>query len=134
MRMRRMFRVSLLAWCMTSVLWMSVMSVEAGETEKTAENQTVVTKQQEEEIFQIEDITELDEEFEALEEESVFIIEEVEQYRRETRRKKMQRIVVIILVIVIFVTGITTGLVEKRKKDPAAAEENDTEKITGGQT
>lgn len=133
MKMRRMFRVSLLAWCMASVLCIPVMPVKAAQTEN-AVDQTVETKQQEEGILQIEDITGLDEEFEALKEESVFIIEEVEQYRRETKRKKIQRIVVVILVIAIFGVGITTGLLEKRKNASAEAEEAQTEKITGGQT
>ena len=68
-------------------------------------------------ILQIEgqDIPGLDSEFEAMKEESTFIIEEVERFREEAQRKRIQRIVVIILTFAILGTGIAMGYREKRE-------------------
>lgn len=115
MKAQRMFRMSLLFWWMTVMLWTTVIPVQAEETKKTVLNQTVETQLQEEGTIQIEDVTGLDGEFEALEGESVLIVEEVEQYRKEAKRKGMQRVIVIILVGAIFGVGIMTGLQEKKK-------------------
>ena len=115
MKMRRMLRHGLLLCWMISVLCMMAISVKAEETEKTVESQTVETNLKEDEIIQIEDITGLNDEFEALEEESVLIVEEVERYRKEEKRKGIQKSVVIILTITVFGAGIMTRLREKKK-------------------
>lgn len=135
MKVQRMFRISMLFWCMTVMLWITIIPVQAEETKKTALNQTVEAQLQEENVIQIEDVTGLDGEFEALEEESVLIVEEVEQYRKEAKRKEIQRVVVIILVGTIFGIGMMTGLQEKRKSasELTAKEGDKTEEKTGGQ-
>ncbi len=135
MKMQKMFRISLLFWCMAVTLWTTGILVQAEETKSTAADQTVETQLQEEGVIQIEDITGLDGEFGALEEESVLIVEEVERYRKETKRKGVQKVVVLILVIAIFGVGIMTGLQEKKKNAPelTVKEGERTEEETGGQ-
>lgn len=135
MKMQKMFRGSLLLWGMAFVLWITVIPAKAEQMEMMGD-QFAETKLQDEEIIQIEDITGLDAEFQALEEESVLIVEEVEQYRRQAQRKKIQRIVVIMLVIAIFGVGIVTGLQEKRKKESVLTdkEKGEEQKVKGGKT
>lgn len=133
MKMQRMIRISLLLCWMVS-LWIAAIPVKAEQTEATVENQTVETNPQEEGVIQIEDITGLNAEFEALEEESTLIVEEVEQYRKEAKRKSIQKNIVIVLTIVVFGAGIATGIREKKKNNSALAdkEEKRTEEVTGG--
>ncbi len=135
MKMQRMFRISLLFWWMAVTLWTTGIPVQAEETKSTAVGQAVETQLQEEGVIQIEDITGLDGEFGALEEESVIIVEEVERYRKETKRKGVQKVVVLILVIAIFGVGIMTGLQEKKKNVPelTVKDGDRTEEETGGQ-
>lgn len=65
---------------------------------------------------------ELDQEFKAMEEESVMIVEEVERYRAEARRSKIWGAVIILLIIGIFATGIiSTG--KKDKEEANTGEE-----------
>lgn len=135
MKFQRSFRISLLLCWMISMLLTTVMQVKAEQIEKTVEDQTIETRPGNE-IIQIEDITGLDAEFEALEEESVLIVEEVERYRKEAKRNMIQRIVVIMLAVAILGVGVITGLQEKKKNAPIVTkrEENKAEKDTGGQT
>lgn len=135
MNMQRRFRTGLLLCCVISMLLTTAIPVRAEQIEAAVEEQTAETKLQEEQVIQLEDVTGLDAEFEALEEESVLIVEEVEQYRKDAERKKILRIIVIVLVIVVFGVGIVTGLREKKKKDSMAADnaENKTEQKRGGQ-
>lgn len=132
--MQRVFRFSLLLCWMISILWIIVIPVKAEQTEATVENQTVETNPQEEGVIQIEDITGLNAEFEALEEESALIVEEVEQYRKEAKRKSIQKNIVIVLTIVVFGVGIATGIREKKKNNSVLTdkEEKRTEEVTGG--
>lgn len=118
MKVQKIFRKSLLLLWMTVMLWIMVIPVQADETKNTVLNQTVETQLQEEDTIQIEDVIGLDGEFEALEEESVLIIEEVERYRKETKRKEIQKAAVIILVIVILGAGIMAELQKKKKNIP----------------
>ncbi len=135
MKTQRMFRISLLFWWMAVTLWTTLIPVQAEGTKSTAADQAVETQLQEENVIQIEDVTGLDGEFEALEDESVLIVEEVERYRKETKRKGVQKVVVLILVIAIFGVGIMTGLQEKKKNAPelTVKEGDRTEEETGGQ-
>lgn len=135
MKVQRMFQSSLLLCGMISILWTPVMPVRAEQIDKTVEEQIAETKLQEEQVIQIENITELDDEFRMQAEEGVLIVEEVEQYRRAAKQKKVQRTIVIVLVIAIFGVGIITGLQEKRKKDSMAADikESAAEKVEEGQ-
>lgn len=71
----------------------------------------------ENQIQQIEDSTELDAEFSALEEESVMIVEEVERQRVEARRSKIWGAVIIVLVIGIFGMGIVSAVKEKKAEN-----------------
>ena len=121
MKIQRIFRSSLILCWMISMLWTNALPVRAQQIKTVADNQIMEAKLQEE-VIQIEDITELDAEFAALEEESVLIVEEVEKYRGQAQRKKFQRSVVIILVIAIFGVGIVTGLQEKMKKDAVSTD------------
>lgn len=134
MKIQRIFRSSLILCWMISMLWTNALPVRAQQIKTVADNQIMEAKLQEE-VIQIEDITELDAEFAALEEESVLIVEEVEKYRGQAQRKKFQRSVVIILVIAIFGVGIVTGLQEKKKKDAVSTdgEKKEEPKVTGGQ-
>lgn len=136
MKIQRMFRISLLLCWMTSMLWTMAIPVKAEQTEATADRQTVEAQQQEEEVIRIENIDGLNDEFEALEEESVFIVEEVERYRKEAKRKRSQKVIVMILVTAIFGAGMITSFQEKKKKDPALTdkEKDKAEEETGGQT
>ena len=115
MKMKRLLRISLLFCGMTSILWGLSMPVEAKRIANEKGNQTIETRSQEESIVQVEDITGLDDEFRALEEESVLIVEEVEQYRSAAKRKDTQKTVVIILAIIILGAGMITGIREKKK-------------------
>jgi len=135
MTIERMSRRCLLLGGITVMLWLAAIPVRAEQTEKTVTNQTVETMQGNEAI-QIEDVTGLDDEFEALEEESIFIVEEVEHYHKEEKRKRVQRIVAIMLCGAILGVGVVTGLREKRKNDTVLTdqEEDKTEEVTGGQT
>lgn len=135
MKRQRMLRISLLLCLMMSVLWTMDILVKAEQIDRTVDNQTAETKVQEE-VIQIEDVTGLDAEFETLEEESVLIVEEVEQYRREAKRKRVQKIVVVILVIAILGVGISTRLQEKKKNDSVLTdqEKRKEQEGTGGQT
>ncbi len=134
MKIQRIFRSSLILCWMISMLWTNALPVRAQQIKTVADNQIMEAKLQEE-VIQIEDITGLDAEFAALEEESVLIVEEVEKYRGQAQRKKFQRSVVIILVIAIFGVGIVTGLQEKKKKDAVSTdgEKKEEPKVTGGQ-
>lgn len=135
MKVQRMFQSSLLLCGMISILWTPVMPVRAEQIDKTVEEQIAETKLQEEQVIQIENITELDDEFRTQAEEGVLIVEEVEQYRRAAKQKKVQRTIVIVLVIAIFGVGIITGLQEKRKKDSMATDQKESaaEKVEEGQ-
>lgn len=64
---------------------------------------------------------ELDQEFKAMEEESVMIVEEVERYRAESRRSKIWGAVIIVLIAGIFATGI----ISTRKNGKDENKEND---------
>lgn len=64
---------------------------------------------------------ELDQEFKAMEEESVMIVEEVERYRAESRRSKIWGAVIIVLIAGIFATGI----ISTRKNGNDENKEND---------
>jgi len=137
MKIQRTLRVGLLLWWLAVVLWITAIPVQAKQTEKALANQNIVAQMnlQEKEDIQIEDITGLDSEFGALEEESVFIVEEVESYREEARRKKIERIVVFALVVVIFGVGIITGLWEKKKNEMRTAKDPDKDgEEIGGRT
>ncbi len=135
MKTQRMFRISLLFWWMAVTLWTTLIPVQAEGTKSTAADQAVETQLQEENVIQMEDVIGLNGEFEALEDESVLIVEEVERYRKETKRKGVQKVVVLILVIAIFGVGIMTGLQEKKKNAPelTVKEGDRTEEETGGQ-
>lgn len=134
MKIPKMIRSGLMICWMISMFWITVITVKAEQIEKTVENQAVETMSREEDAIQIEDVTGLDQEFEALEEESVFIVEEVEQYRAEAKRKRIQRAVVIVLVAAILGVGMTSGIREKKKNDPSEIneEESNVEKVTEG--
>lgn len=71
----------------------------------------------ENQIQQIENSTELDAEFSALEEESVMIVEEVERQRMEARRSKIWGAVIIVLVVGIFSMGIVSAVKDKKMEN-----------------
>lgn len=62
---------------------------------------------------------ELDQEFRAMEEESVMIVEEVERYRAEARRSKIWGAVIILLIMGIFATGIISAGKNDKEKPKA---------------
>ncbi len=73
-------------------------------------------------IEQIEDSTDLDAEFAALEEESILIVEEVERQRAQARRSKIWGVVIIALVCGIFGVGIVSSLSDKKEDEKASSE------------
>ena len=134
MKVQGMFRNGLLLGGVIAALWFPIMPARAEQITYTGANKAVAIQDLEEER-QIEDVTGLDEEFKALEDESVFIVEEVERYRRDEKRKKIQMVIVAATTIVIFGVGITTGIQGKKKNDPErpVEEKIETKEITGGQ-
>lgn len=67
----------------------------------------------------------LDQEFQAMEEESAMIVEEVERYRAESRRSKIWGAVIILLIMGIFATGIiSTGKNDKDEEKDGDEKEN----------
>ncbi len=73
-------------------------------------------------IEQIEDSTDLDAEFAALEEESILIVEEVERQRAQARRSKIWGVVIIALVCGIFGVGIVSSLSDKKEDGKDSSE------------
>lgn len=68
-------------------------------------------------IEQIQDSSQLDAEFSALEEESAMIVEEVERQRAEAIRSKIWGAVIIVLVIGIFSMGVVSTRESKKEED-----------------
>ncbi|MDO4305105.1 MAG: SH3 domain-containing protein, partial [Bacillota bacterium] len=70
------------------------------------------------------DVSTLDEELEAAEEESKMVVEEVERYRAEIKRSRIWGTIIVLLVVGIFATGIiSTVRAEKEEKKKSAQTE-----------